>query len=197
MMDNSHGNILHIEQRAKRVCEALRRLLADEEETRAELQKMVAELTSLQARMAEWVELHHLLHRLLSAFAPFHARLIPPREGRLDAAERQLLLQNWRPCQAVLDRLVDFAEEVEHIGRPFQREGRELDGERWVVEVVALQSLLEDALKEEDVRPESLLELAEELVGTCHRHLALADHKLKATVDGLQRLSTSLLGGLV
>ena len=199
-MDDSRDDVFHverIERKAARVRDTLQGLLSSDERTRVELQEVIAELTSLQAQIAEWVELHRLLHELLVTFAPLRAWLILPRENGFDAAERQLLLQNWRPCQDVLDRLVDFAEEIEHIGRPLRREGRELNGERWVVEIVALGSLLEDALKEDDLSPGSLLELAEALVSTCRRHLALADRKLKAAVDGLQRLSTSLLGGLL
>ncbi len=194
------GDIIHIDRielMAEKVRETLRRSLPTDQEARAELREVITELTSLQAQLAEWKELHHLLHEVLTAFAPFHARLIPLGENGFSAAERQALLRNWRPCQDGVDMLMDFAEGVEHIGRPFRREGRELRGERWVVEIVALRLLLEDALKEDNLSPESLLELAAEFNSACHRHLALADRKLRAAVDKLQRLSTHLLGGMI
>jgi hypothetical protein len=175
---------------------ALQHSLPTDERVRAELRQVIAELTALQAQVAEWSECHHLLHEVLAAFSLFHARLISSGEDGSSAAGRQALLQNWRLCQDRLDTLVDFAEEIDHIGNPFRREGRQLRGERWVVEIVALQLLLEDALKEDNPSPESLIELGEAFNSACHRHLALADRKLRTVVDKLQRLSAYLLGGM-
>ncbi len=182
---------------ADRVRETIRRALPAAGEARVELRAVIAELTTLQAQMAEWKELHHLLHEILVAFAPFHARLGPFGADGFTATECRALLQNWRSCQDGIDMLTDFACGIEHIGRPFERAGRELRGERWAVEIVALQLLLEDALKEESPSPTSVLELAEEFNSACHRHLALADRKLRAVVDKLQQLSTRLLGGML
>jgi hypothetical protein len=56
--------------------------------------------------------------------------------------------------------------------------------------------LIEDALKEQDLDPESLLELVEELNSACHCHLAVADIGLRMTAGGVRRLDTGLLGGL-
>jgi hypothetical protein len=194
------GDVIHIEKiewMAERVRDTLQHSLPTDEQVRAELREVITELTALQAQMTEWKELHHLLHEVLAAFSLFHARLILCGKDGFSAAERQALLQSWRPCQDGLDMLADFAEEIKHIGRQFRREGRELRGERWVVEIIALQLLFEDMLKEDNPSPESLLELAEEFNSACHRHLALADRKLRAVVDKLQRLSTRLLGGMV
>lgn len=194
------GNIIHIERfewMAERARETLQSSLPDDQDARSELREVINELTSLQAQMWEWKELHHLLHELLAAFAPFHAQLTLIGGNGLEASEGQMLLQNWRPCQDRVDMLVDFAAAVEHIGRPFQQNGRELRGERWVVEIVALQFALEDALKERQPSPGSLLELTETFNSSCQRHLALADRKLRTVVGKLQRLSTCLLGGIL
>lgn len=182
---------------ADRVREMLQRALPAGGEARAALRTVIAELTTLHAQVAEWKELHHLLHKILVAFAPFHASLVPFGADGFTAAECRGLLQNWRPCQESIDLLTDFACGIEHIGKPFERAGRELRGERWAVEIVALQLLLEDALKEEPPRPANVLELAEEFNSACHRHLALADHKLCAVIEKLQQLSMRLLGGMV
>ena len=200
LVHTGSGDIIHIEKvewMAERVGQALQHSLPTDEKTQAELREVITEITALQAQMSEWKELHHLLHELLVAFAPFHARLTPPGDDGFGATVRQALLQNWRVCQDELDILMDFAEDIEHIGRPFRREGRELRGERWVVEIVALQLLLEDALKEDRPSPESLLELTGEFNSACHRHLALVDRKLRVVVGKLQRLSTRLLGGIL
>ncbi len=183
--------------RAERARQVLQRALPADKEARAELRAVVTELSALQMEMAEWRELHLLLHNVLVAFAPFCAGLVPFDASGFTATERQALLQNWRPCQDGIDMLADFACGIKHIGKPFERIGRELRGERWIVEIVALQLLLEDTLKEDFPNPASLLELADEFSSACHRHLALADRKLGAVVDKLQQLSTCLLGGML
>jgi len=198
-MHTGRGDVTHLEEMerlAERAHDALQHSLPTDEQVRAELRAVIAELTALQAQVVEWKEYHHLLHEVLTAFSLFHARLISFEEDGFSAAERQALLQNWRPCQGRLDMLVDFAEEIDHIGSPFQREGRQLRGERWVVEIVALQLLLEDVLKEDNPSPESLLELGEAFNSACYRHLALTDRELRTVVDKLQQLSTHLLGGM-
>jgi hypothetical protein len=183
-----------IERKARKAGGALRQTLA--EEVRIDLGEVVAMQASLQARLAEWLELHHLVHEVLVALAPFRALLASSEEGGLGAVERQALLQSWCLCQRCVDGLADFAEAVEHIGRRFRRNGRELDGEHWVVDFVALQVLLEDVLMEDKLSPGSLLELTEALDSACHRHLAVADHNLRMVADGMQSLSASLWGGL-
>ncbi len=189
------GAFAGIERQAGRVGEALSRALAADEGTRAELHEVAAALFALQAREAEWAALHRLIRGVLDGLAPFRSLLVPRGGDGLGAAERQALLQNWRPCQRSVDGLVGFAEEVQHIGRPFRRDGRQLEGERWAVDVVSLQLLLEDALKEDVPDPGSMCELAEEMDSACRRHLALAEHGLRAAVERVRRLCASLMGG--
>jgi hypothetical protein len=183
-----------IERKAKAVGELLWQALPSGGRERADLMDVTTALAALHIQLAEWVELHRLIHDLLAALAPFHALLASVGASVPGAAERQALLQSWRPCQRCADELADFAEEIERIGRPFRRNGRELEGERWVVDVVALQALVEDALKEDFFG--NLLELVEELDSACHRHLAVVGRGLGMTADEVQRLTTNLLGGL-
>jgi len=186
-----------VEWMAGRARVALQQSLPDDEQGRAELRQVVSILTALQAHMVEWEECHHLLHEVLSAFSPFHAHLASLREDGLSTAGRQVLLQNWRPCQERLDVLVDFTERIVHIGSPLQRENRGLRGEPWAIEIVALQRLLEDTLKENDPSPENLLELADAFNSACHRHLALADRNLRTAMDKSHRLIARLLGDIL
>ena len=183
-----------IERLAERVNGILKRSLPPDTGARANLDEVVAAILSLQDQMSEWETLLHLLHDLLAALAPFRAGLISPPAGCLSATERQALLQNWRPCQERMDLLADFAESIEHIGVPFQQTGSELHGEKWVVETVALRLLLEDTLKDDDLSPRSLHELAESLAAAGHRHLALVDRRLMGVTGRVQRLLVSLLG---
>ena len=146
--------------------------------------------------MAEWAKLHRLLQAVWAAFAPFRARLLSLDAKEIGLAEHQALLRDWRLCQESADELADFAEEIQHIGRPFRRKGRELEGERWVVDVVALRLLIEDTLKEDGFSLWGLTDLAEEFDDACHRHLDLANSGLRALFDQAQRLFGPLLGEL-
>jgi hypothetical protein len=184
-----------IEQRAKQVSAMLQALPADDQ-ARADLRVVITTLVDLCVQLAEWTGLHRLIHDLLASLAPFRALLASIKGSALDTEGRQALLQDWRYCQCCVDKLTDFAEEVTSIGKPFHRKGRELEGERWAVDVVALQVLVEDALKEDDLALEGLIELIEELSGACHRHLAVADRELTAVADRTRRLLTILQGGL-
>ncbi len=194
-----HGEVVafdQIERKAKAVGGLLRQALPADDQARADLREVTAALAALDVQLAEWVALHRLIHELLAALAPFRALLASVGGSALGATECQALLQGWRPCQRCIDGLAAFAEEVTCIGRPLRRDGRELAGERWAVDVLAVQEMIEDALKEEDLDPGNLFELAEELDSACHRHLAVADRGLGAAADRLRRLNTSLLGGL-
>lgn len=180
-----------VERMAERVGEAP----PEDGAGKPELRQVVEELDDLQAQIREWGELQRLLREAMNAFSVFQARL-GSVEGSLGVDERQMLLQDWRMCQGKLDALTDFAAEVERIGLPLRREGRKLRGERWAVEILALQSLFEDVLKEKDPAPASLLELAGEFELTCQRCLTLADSGLRAAGDQLRRLSARLSGGV-
>jgi hypothetical protein len=184
-----------IERKAEVVGDLLRQALPADGQAQADLREVIAAFAVLHAQLTEWVELHRLIHDLLTALAPFRALLSSIGQSALGAAKRQALLHTWRPCQRCVDDLADFAEEIEGIGRPFRRDGGELVGERWVVDLVALQALIEDALKEEDSDPVNLFELVEELDSVCHCHLTVADRGLRMAAGGVRRLNTSLLGG--
>jgi hypothetical protein len=188
--------IERIEWMAERAHHTIREALPDDRAPRSELREVVATISALQAEMAEWSALQHRLHELLAAFGPFYARATSLEPDDLSASTCQALLQSWRLCQVEIGMLSDFATDVEHIGRPFRRDEQNLRGERWVVEPIALQRLLEDALKEERPSPGSIIELTEVFNSVCQRYLGLADRKLRDVVGKLQRVSTPLLEGI-
>ena len=188
--------IERLERMAERVGGVIRRTIPSAEKTQVELHTVVAELARLQAQVTEWGQLHHLLHEALSTFSTFQAQLGLLAADDPEAGERQALLKSWVLCQDALDALAGFAEDVKIIGCPLRRDGRELRGERWVVELVALQFLFEDALKEERLSPQALLDLAEEYRVTCTYHLSLVNRELQAAVRRFGRLAPRLLGGI-
>lgn len=132
-------------------------------------------------RLAEWSALLHLLQDVLDAVAPFQAGIVAVEQSRIiDAARRRETFVGWRPCQARIYRLVEFSERVRHIGRPYRREPRHLRGVRWAVEIVALQSMIEDTLSDRYPLPSALVELIDELRTVCLRHVALANRELRS-----------------
>ena len=157
----------------------------------------MGELAATQERLEEWATLHHLLHEILAASAPFEASVAAVTERyELDLTDRRVLMRRWRPCQTRINALVDFCEGIEHIGRPYQRDAHELRGARYAVDVVAAQLALEDTLQDQQPLVEALAELADEFQTVCHRHLAVADREMQKLVQHLQRLSATRGGGL-
>ena len=63
---------------------------------RMELQGVIAQLTGLQIQMGKWKELHHLIHKVMSSFAPFYANVQALRENGVGPTERPAPLQHWR-----------------------------------------------------------------------------------------------------
>ena len=191
--------IERIELLARPVCQAIRGFLQRDENKRIELRALVEEIELLQAGLEEWSGLHRRFHELMVTFAPFYAWITAACLGResLRAAERQALLQNWRPCQHGIDTLADFARRISQIGRPFRQQGQVLRGEHWAVETVALQHVLEDILKEDNPSSAALLEAAEEFNDHCHKCLDIADHMQRLATDKVQWSHRRLLGGLL
>ena len=162
----------------------------------ADPQKDAGESVLAQKRLAEWARLHHLLHQVLATAAPFEAGLATlPAHGQLGPDDQRELLLSWRLCQEKVNALVDFAEGIEHIGRRFERKAHELQGARWAVELVAVQLVLEDTLKDQRPPVEALVELADDLRSVCHRHLAEADGEMMKLIDLFQRPLAAQLAG--
>ncbi len=171
--------------------------LPSDEEAQSELRNVIAELLLAQEQLAEWGRLHHLLHEVLAASAPFHAGLASVLEGdQLGPTERHALHMSWRPCQQRINALVDFCEGIKHIGRPYIRDAHELRGARCAVDIVSVQLMLEDTLTDERPHTQALVELADDFQTACHRHLAVADREMQVLIDLLQGVSAALLWGL-
>ena len=159
--------------------------------------EIVAEFLLAQEQLAEWGKLHHLLHEVLTASAPFYAGLAAVSGcDQLQPPERHALHMNWRPCRERISALANFCEGIKHIGRPFERDAQELRGARCAVDIVAVQVMLEDALTDERPHTQALVELADDFRTACHRHLAVADREMQVHIDLLRRASAVLFGGL-
>jgi len=194
------GDIIHIEKvelAATRTADALRRVLATDEETRTQLLELLQQLSALQAQLGEWKELHHILHQVLASFSPFYANLRALGSAGAGPTNGRALLRGWRPCQTEVDRLMDFESGVEYIQRSPRREGAVTPRPDWGARIASLRREMEDRLREERWNTEGLIDLADEFDQTCDCYLSLADRELRRAVEKVQRLYTHLLGGLL
>jgi hypothetical protein len=194
------GDVIHIEKvelAAMRAADALRCALSTDEKARDQLLEVLRRLSTLQAQLGEWKELHHILHEVLAAFSPFYANLYAVGRAEDEPTDWRALLRGWRPCQIQVDRLMDFESGVEHIRRPIRREGIAVSRPDWGVRISSLRREVEDRLREEECSTEGLMDLADEFNQACDCYLGFADRELRRAVEKVQRLYTHLLGGLL
>ena len=194
------GDNVHVERAelaAKRAAARLRRALSGDDETRAQLLEVLQQLSALQGQLGEWEELHHVLHELLAAFAPFRASLRVLESVEAGPASGRSLLRGWRPCQTWVDRLTDFEGSAEYVQPPRRREGGAAARPDWGARIASLRREVEDRLGEEMWDVEGLIDLAGEFNQACDCYLSLAGRELRRGVDRVQRLYTHLLGGLL
>jgi hypothetical protein len=174
---------------AQRAGDALGQALSSDSKARMELQEVIAQLTELQIQMGKWKELHHLIHKVMSSFAPFYANVQALRENGAGPMGRRAPLQDWLACQTEVDVLLDFVEgSGATIWRPSRRD--------WAQRIALLQQELEDTLRDARCSVSGLAELAAEFSHACDCYLSMADRELREAVEGVQRLSARLLGGI-
>ncbi|RLC67118.1 MAG: hypothetical protein DRI48_03145 [Chloroflexi bacterium] len=197
---SGRGDIVHVEKielAATRAADALQRALSTDEETRAQLLEALRQLSTLQAQLGEWKELHHILHEVLTTFSPFYADLRALNHIELEAVEWRALLRGWRSCQTEVDRLMDFESSVEHIRQSLRREEVPAARPDWGTRIASLQREVEDRLREKKCSIEGLVDLADEFERACDCYLTLADWELRRVVEKVQRLYTLIIGGLL
>jgi len=185
-----------LELAAKRAAARVRHALVNDDETRAQLVEVLEQLSALQAQVEEWQELHHLLHQLCAAFSPFYTSLRALGDAEVEPTSGRALLQNWRPCQAGIDRLRDLESGVAHIQLPRRPGEGDPSLPDWGARIAALGREVEDRLMEQAWNTEGLIDLADELDQACDGYLSFTEHKLSRAVETVQRLYTHLLGGL-
>jgi hypothetical protein len=194
------GDIIHIENielATTRAVDALRRVLSTDEEARTRFLEVLQQLSTLQAQLGEWKELHHILYDVLASFSPFYADLRALSYTDAKPTSRRALLRGWRPCQTGVDRLLDFESRVEHILLFPRGESSALSRPDWGARVASLRREMEDRLREDRWSAEGLIDLADEFNHACDCYLSLADRELRRVVEKVQRLSAHLLGGLL
>ncbi len=197
VVHSGQGDVFHIEKielAATRTADALRQALSGQAETREQLLDLLQRLASLQAQLSEWKELHHILHEILAAFAPFNANLRVLGQASANPGNGRALLQTWRPCQRHVDYLIDFESRAEYIRPASPAPGTALVD--WGSRIALLRREVEDRLREAHWSLEGLLDLADEFGYACDCYLSLADRELRRIVEKVQRLYTHLLGGL-
>ena len=184
------------ELEATRAADLLQRALSGDDETRDQLRGVLARLSTLQAQLREWHELHGILHQLLSAFSPFYAQLRALGPAGVGSTQGRALLQDWRPCQSQVDRLRDFESNAEHLQPVSHREGTTPSRPDWGARLAALRLEMEDRLREDRWSTAGLIDLADEFHHASMAYLGLANHELGTTITTVQRVCTHLAGGL-
>ncbi|HNZ12663.1 MAG TPA: hypothetical protein PKL11_03325 [Anaerolineaceae bacterium] len=168
----------------------------------------------------EWKELHNALDEILNAFAPFMAQM---ERAQSNAQELNLddLRSLWRPVSARVDALLDFGQNIQHIGTRYQP-GQTATGEKWALELADLRRATSRLLGiplagEGDIagraatrtgslqrfglllgsRPDwwpPLYELTQNFNSAAYLYMHLADKKLRDTATELYILSKSIFG---
>jgi len=193
------GHVIQIERMelsASRAADGLKRALAEDDETRHQLLNVLQQLSTLQAQLGEWKELHHILHSVLSALSPFDANLHATGDSAVGLRRGRALLRVWRPCQTEVDRLLDFEQRLAYIRQALCPDQGD-DRPKWGANIALLRQEVEDQLRDEAWSTEGLIDLADELNQACHCYLNLVDWELRRAVDHVQRLYTRLIGGLL
>ena len=149
----------------------------------------------LQAQLGAWTELHHVLHEILTACAPFYASLRALGQAEAASSDERALLQAWRPCQAKVDRLADFESSAEYVRPVPRQEGTIPPWPDWGARIAALRREMEERLREEAWNTAGLMDLADEFQHACACYLTLAGRELRRMVEEMQPLDTHLPGG--
>jgi hypothetical protein len=131
-----------------------------------------AQLGSISTR------LHHLLG-LRTAFAPFRAALERHTDPTHEGWERRQLLSLWRPCQARLDQLLDYA----------------TPGMKWASWLDLLRQELEGNLVDERYSPAALADVAGGFEQACEAGLLQLEGELRAVVQAVERSGGGEEGG--
>ena len=142
----------------------------------------------LPHELEEWKELHNLLQHLDTAFTPFHNRAkalgdvtsSPMGRRRMKFSEdiKNQFDADWRPCGDQMERLLEFAKGLQHIGEPY--DPLKEKGPKWMFELRGSQSTLQDALGDRDRR--NLVDVSSHFFHCVNLHLVIADDSLRRVV---------------
>ncbi len=165
------------------------------------LHSLMEQFRRYNEQMVEWKELHNLMNILLNVFDSFGTQVerIDAREERIDPRMLQLA---WQSVYQTIYRLLLFARDIQHIGRPFIETNESISGAEWAVEMSALRNSIQAHLQR---RPPSLQatydntwwqtlrEETSRLDDAIKRNLFLADEELRKTAGDLYDLSAESL----
>lgn len=141
----------------------------------ADLHAMVKALDYFEM-LNEWKKLHNLLQELLITFRPFHREVDLAYAGR--GVLNSLALERlWHHCDIQIEKLIEFAQNIDFIGERYEAGPEGLSGEPWVVITISQQQRIKAALKEE-CDSQILNDLANDFDSKCFVYLDNADKAL-------------------
>lgn len=178
-------------------------------ERRKELDYILDNLETRYSALLEWKELHNHLDNILNiSFGQYYTQLQRTHSTSLDP---EVLIISWSPVSTCIERLLEWAGEIKHIGSCYEEREGQKRGERWAVELCESWEAITDhlgimsrvnrrnRLSGSQNNSEYLWwwdqahELSASLDHRLKKHMSHADHKLRMTAAEVYDLSKKLL----
>lgn len=111
-----------------------------------ELDKTLSDFRLFHEQLHEYKELHNAINEILIAFEPFKAE-IDRANSRRALPKLSNLRDMWRPVSMCVIALLNWSQEIRHIGKPFQvLENKSKVGEDWAIQFSELQNRINEHL---------------------------------------------------
>jgi hypothetical protein len=220
-----------LDQVADELAEALRydvvniereieRLLSEDDPRRQKMQRLIDELRHHNEMLREWKQLHQHLDTLSNlTYGQYAAQVRRYRDRPVDAAA---LKDAWRAVRLNIDRLLEWAKGIEHIGPPFRETAEEKHGVEWAVKLSEAADVIDEHLVQapqteqavvtpsgwrrvlvplreaQDPEPSEwwwsqLVDLSDELEHDMRVYMSMADENLRSAAADLYDLSRQVL----
>lgn len=139
----------------------LKALMLESDPRLQRLERLIHQLRTYSETLHEWKQLHRHLDNLTNITYGQYAAQIERFKGR--PIDVPLLQDSWKPVYLVVNRMLEWAKTIKHIGEPYQVESDFKRGAVWAIKLG-------------------------EITEAIHEHLSLAPAELEATTNRPTRL---------
>lgn len=181
-----------------------------------ELDKTLGDFRRFHEQLHEWKDLHNALDEIITSFAQFSSEI--HRYNSINKIPHLSTLRNlWYPVSVKVDLLLEFAKNIALIGKRYNENNGNLEGERWAVKISDMRSQINLQLGFDETssfsaqspnlgnkfnyfwgrKPDwwiTLYELNNEFNHIAYGQMHFADKKLRETANELYTLSKSISG---
>lgn len=196
----------------------IERLLSEDDPRRQKMQRLIDALRDHNEMLREWKQLHQHLDTLSNlTYGQYTAQVRRYRNQPVDAAA---LKDAWRAVRLNVNRLLEWAKGIEHIGPPFRETAEEKHGVEWAVKLSEAVEVIDEhleqmpqtegatsgpsawhrvlaPLREKPTRSEwwwpRLADLSDELEHDMRVYMSMADENLRSAATELYELSQQVL----